>query len=94
MKRRKWGDGGLKPDVFCDHLVKEHFHKGLAVTMALFLSSFFPGLLCLLLETAGLGPGTSPRLCQGSMPDPFWMAVHSLRLALTLGGSHILPFPC
>lgn len=35
--------GDLKPEAFCDRLVKEHFHKGLAVTMAFFLSSFFPG---------------------------------------------------
>lgn len=27
------------------------------------------------------------------MLDPIWMAAHSLRLALTLGGSCILPFP-
>lgn len=102
MKRRKSGEGGLKSDVFCDHLVKEHFHKGLAVTMALFLPSFFPGLLCLLVETAGIGPGTSSSLSgqyarshldgcplTKASSDPWWVMYSAFPLVESVGSSSV-----
>lgn len=68
--------------------------------MALFLSSFFLGPLCLLIETAGLGPGTSSSLSgryarsvldgcplTTASSDPWWVMYSAFPLLVESVGS-------